>query len=431
VGASLSSSPSKAPEKAVRGDAPRIGLPGLALAGERGDLGAAVLTLRARAFALGSLLLACTPKDTASVTPDPAPIAGDSPSAEPAAAPEPPVPEPAPEPAPASLRVAREGPLTEAQRAVFFGSPDDDVPPRRNGILGMHEEEHYITGNERTLDLYHPLIEDLGGGYLGVGTDQAYLLVDWARSDVAWLIDYDAEVQVVHELYRRFFLAAQGPEEFLALWSRDGRAAAKAVLEAEVEPARARQLVTAYDTYRAEIDKRLAKVKQRMQKVALPCYLTDAERYQHLRTMLEEGRIRPMLANLLDDRAILGIAEAARALEVPIRVLYLSNAEQYWRRYEPQYRQNIAALPFDDDAVLLRTLLRVSIDKDFHYNVQPAKNYVQWLQAPYVRYVYDITGRPEYVKGELSFFRSDGDPEKTPLARRFRAAEARRSAAGG
>ena len=145
--------------------------------------------------------------------------------------------------------------------------------------------------------------------------------------------------------------------------------------------------------------------------------------------MLEEGRIRPMLANLLDDAAIAGIAEAARQLEVPIRVLYLSNAEQYWRRYDPQYRQNIAALPFDAEAVLLRTLLRVSIDKDFHYNVQPAENYAQWVSAPYVRNVYDITGRPEYVKGELSFFRSEGDPEKTALYRRWKAAEAKRAAA--
>jgi hypothetical protein len=387
-----------------------------------------VPTPRARAFALLLLLSACAPQ-RASAPPEP--VGAAPPSVEPIAAVEQPAPEPAPAPAPTPtpepepLRVGSHGPLTEAQRAILFGSPEDEVPAKRDGILGMHEEEHYITGNERTLDLYHPHVADLGGGYLGVGTDQAYLIVDWARSDVAWLVDYDPEVQVVHELYRRFFAAAATPDEFLALWRKDGREAAKALLEAD--PARARQLVTAYDTYRAEIDKRLGKVKQRMEKVALPCYLTDLERYQRLRTMFEEGRIRPMLANLLDDRAVAGIAEAARTLEVPIRVLYLSNAEQYWRRYDPQYRQNVAALPLAEDAVLLRTLLRVSIDKDFHYNVQPAQNYVKWLQAPYVRNVYDITGRPEYVKGELSFFRSEGDPEATPLARRWKAAEARRA----
>jgi len=394
-----------------------------------------VPTPRARAFALPLLLLlACGPKG-ASTPPEPAPVATKPPPIGPAAV-EQPVPEPAsePEPEPAtkleSLRVVSDGPLTAAQRAILFGSPEDDVPQKRDGILGMHEEEHYITGNERTLDLWHPHIADVGGGYLGVGTDQGYLLVDWARSDVAWFVDYDAEVQVVHELYRRFFMGAATPAEFLVLWSKDGRASAQALLEAETEPARAKQLVLAYTTYRAEIDKRLGKVEQRMRKVELPCYLTDFERYQHMRTMLEEGRIRPMLANLLDDEAVAGIAEAARTLEVPIRVLYLSNAEQYWRRYDPQYRTNIAALPLADDAVLLRTLLRVSIDKDFHYNVQPAKNYVQWLQAPYVRNVYDITGRPEYVKGVLSFFRSEGDPEATPLYRRWKAAEARRAAAG-
>lgn len=391
-----------------------------------------VPTLRARASLLGSLLLACAPRGSA-VPPEPAPVASPAATPEPAAAPRPapePEPEPAPAPEPVSLRVTAEGPLTAAQREVLLGSPEDEVPVRRDGILGMHEEEHYITGNERTLDLFHPHVADLGGGYLGVGTDQAYLIVDWARSDIAWLVDYDAEVQVVHELYRRFFMAAPTPAEFLALWSKDGRAAAQAVLEADATPERARQLVAAHATYRAEIDKRLQKVAARMQKVGLPCYLTDLDRYLHVRTMLEEGRIRPMLANLLDDRAIAGIAEAARALEVPIRVVYLSNAEQYWRRYAPQYRTNIASLPLADDAVLLRTLLRVSIDKDFHYNVQPATNYVKWLEAPYVRNVYDITGRPEYVKGELSFFRSEGDPEQSAVGRRHRAAEARRAAAG-
>lgn len=322
-----------------------------------------------------------------------------------------------------SLRVSAEGPLSAAQRAVLHGSPQDESPARRNGIMGMHEEEHYISGNERTLDLYHPHIADVGGGYVGVGTDQGYLLVDWARSDVAWFIDYDAEVQVVHEIYRRFFLGAATPEEFLALWHVDGRAAAKALLVADAEPARAKQLTEAYATYRAEIGKRLGKVAGRMTKVGIPCYLTELARYERMREMLEEGRIRPMLANLLDDEALAGIADSARTLEVPIRLIYLSNAEQYWRRYDSQFRTNIAALPLHDDALLLRTLLRGSIDKDFHYGVQPATNYVQWLQAPYVRNVYDMTGRPEAEKGTRSFFRTEGDPEKTSLARRWRAAQ--------
>ncbi len=376
-------------------------------------------------------MLACAPRG--GVEPTRAPVASASSTAAPEAEPEPatpPEPEPEPAPEPESLRITPAGPLTEAQRAVLHGSPEDEVPARRNGILGMHEEEHYISGNERTLDLYHPHIANVGGGYVGVGTDQGYLLVDWAGSEVAWLVDYDAEVQVVHELYRRFFLGAATPEEFLALWHEDGRAAAKALLQADTEPARARQLVEAYTTYRKEIGKRLEKVARRMSKVQIPCYLTELARYQHLQQMLVEGRIRPMLANLLDDQGLAGIAESARTLEVPIRVVYLSNAEQYWRRYDPQYRTNIAGLPLHDEGLLLRTLLRGSIDKDFHYGVQPLTNYVRWLEAPYVRNVYDMTGRPEAEKGTLSFFRTEADPEKSSLARRWRAAEARRESDG-
>ena len=388
----------------------------------------------ARAFALPTLLsaslLACAPAPVPSVAP-PEPVASARPAVEPAPAPEPePAPAPAPAPEPEPLRVTGPGPLSPAQLQLLHGSPEDDVPERRDGILGMHEEEHYISGNERTLDLFHPVIADVGGGYLGVGTDQAYLLIDWARSDIAWLIDYDAEVQVVHELYRRFFLNADTPEAFLALWETEAREAAEALLRADVDTARGTQLVEAYATHRHEIRRRLGKVAARMQSKRIPCYLTDPERYQHVRDMLEHGRIRPMLANLLDDRALAGIADSARRLEVPIRVVYLSNAEQYWKRYSPQYRENIAGLPLHDDAVVLRTLLRVSIDKDFHYNTQPAVSYVRWLEAPYVRNVYDITGRPAYVKGELSFFESTGDPEDSAVGRRWRAAEERRAAAG-
>ncbi|MCA9710617.1 MAG: hypothetical protein KDK70_32545, partial [Myxococcales bacterium] len=270
-------------------------------------------------------------------------------------------------------------------------------------------------------------VADVGGGYLGVGTDQGYLMIDWVRPEVAWLIDYDAEVMVVHELYRRFFLGAQAPEDFIALWSRDAREAARDLLLADTEPGEGRRLVEAWETYRAEIHRRLGKVAGRMGKKGVPCYLVDPERYAYVQQMLRDGRIRPMLANLLDDEAIMGIAQAAQALEVPIRVIYLSNAEQYWKRYSPQYRLNVAALPLHEDAVVLRTLLRGSIDKDFHYGTQRAINYVSWLQAPYVRNVYDITGRPEAEKGTLSFFRSDGDPERSAVGRRWKAAEAKRA----
>ena len=62
-------------------------------------------------------------------------------------------------------------------------------------------------------------------------------------------------------------------------------------------------------------------------------------------------------------------------------MLYLSNAEQYWKRYTPQYRLNIAELPLHDDAVVLRTQLRGSIDKDFHYGIQLAARIDQAMMA--------------------------------------------------
>src|SRR5690606_17719031 len=87
----------------------------------------------------------------------------------------------------------------------------------------------------------------------------------------------------------------------------------------------------------------------------IPCYLDDQAIYDHIVGLWENDRIRPMLGNLLDEQALAGVGDAARELEIPIRVTYLSNAEQYWR-YTDQFRANIEGLHFDDKSVVIRTI---------------------------------------------------------------------------
>jgi len=325
--------------------------------------------------------------------------------------------------------VLADGPLTEAQRAVLFGSPEDDVPARRNGILGMHEEEHYITGNERTLDLFHPHIANLGGGYVGVGTDQAYLFMSWARPEIAWLVDYDPAVIEVHELYRLFFEAAATPEEFVALWDKPKREEALAIIDAAHDDRKFKTLRRWYLGYKGWIHKRLTSVTRTMQKAEVPSYLTDQEHYDFVKQMLAQRRVRPMVVNLLEQEGLQGIAEASKKLDVPIRLFYLSNAEEYWPRYPKSYRETIAALPFHAQALVLRTLLIWQVNTDYRYNVQPAQNYVQWLAQPYVDDVYDIThDRPKAQAEGINFFETAGDPEQSPSARRWRKAQGERPA---
>jgi hypothetical protein len=54
--------------------------------------------------------------------------------------------------------------------------------------------------------------------YVGIGADQNYLLVGWARPDLAIMADFDKYVVAVHSVYAAFFAAAPGPNAFYRLW---------------------------------------------------------------------------------------------------------------------------------------------------------------------------------------------------------------------
>jgi hypothetical protein len=313
-------------------------------------------------------------------------------------------------------------PLDEQLQAIFMGSPADDPPEIRDGITG-EVDETYVASNERRLDAFASTIRDIGGGYIGVGSDQAYLLIGWARPEVAWFIDYDPAVVDIHMVYRALLRAADTPEEFLRLWEQEVREEAIGLVEQE--PGAKQLHVRAYINNRAWVRRRLNYVVKVMNLSGTPSWLTDADTYEFVRSMVLADRVRPMIADLNGDVAVLEVAEAARKLGVPIRVLYLSNAEGYWRRYESGFRRNIAALPFDERSVLLRTILIWSVNNDYCYNVQPALNYVDWLSQPFVKNVWDVVhDQPEHSPTELNFLVTEGDPDDSPAARRAsRAAE--------
>lgn len=304
-------------------------------------------------------------------------------------------------------------------RRVFFGTIEDSAPPERGGVTEARKNKQYLTGNEKSLFAFHRAIAGVGGGYVGVGSDQAYLFIGWARPQLAWLTDYDPDVVRIHRVHRAFFLAFADPESFLAAWSKEGTAQAVAALEAHCDPDELDALRRLYFRHRVYIHRRLSAIKRTLQRRRLPSYLEDPSEYLYVRRMLEQERIRPMLVNLLDGPGLTGVAEASHVLDVPIRVLYLSNAEEYWERYPDNYRASIAGFRIDERAVLLRTLLIWDINQDYRYNVQPLRNYQEWLTAPFVRNVYDIVhARPPAVPDALNLFYTDDAPAASPRAKR-------------
>lgn len=337
----------------------------------------------------------------------PAPVAdSEPPPAEAAALPEP--------VGPAKIR-----PLTAKVAQRFADSPQDPATDLRLGVTTARHGKHYLAGNEKTLQAFYPHVRDIGGGYVGVGSDQAYLLMSWIRPEVAWFIDYDQDVVDIHAVYKTFFTAADTPAAMLQLWTKDGRKKGAELIRAQHPGERGEHLAKLYLTNRGWIARRLRAVAKRLARAKVPSYLDDQPSYDFVRSMLEAGRVRPLLANLLESTGVRGVAQAAADMGVSINVLYLSNAEEYWKAYPQTFRDNVAALPFADDAKILRTLLIWEVNEDYRYNIQPAKNFLDWLAKPYTTNVYDIVhrrGAPD--PDAINFFETDAPPDASPAARR-------------
>jgi hypothetical protein len=381
-------------------------------------------------------LIGCAPKPapatTAPATTPAEPESGAAPDDDAAQA-KPEVAEPAPEPEPLSKAPA---PIGDHHREVFFASPEDAPAEELLGVTQAQVGTHYVAGNERRLHLIYPHIKDLGGGYMGVGTDQAYLFMGWARFELAWLIDYDPVVLDVHACHRAFFHESKTPAEFLEWWGKPAKKEALALLERTYEGEQRERVVAVYKRYRGWIDRRLRGLEKRYtRKHKVPTFLTDQEQYDYVRTMVENDRVRPMLANLLKSGGVEGVGAAAKELGVPIRLVYLSNAEQYWDEYAPAFRKNMQALHFDERSLILHTLLTWQKNQDYRYALQPAANFQAWLERPWFININQMIppppkNVPEDAGDEIDLIDLDLDPDTSPAAKRAEKRAAEQAAEG-
>lgn len=324
------------------------------------------------AVILGNALSSCT-GDARSATPAPvAAIEAYDGSAAPVA---PPV---APPPAPAPIWTDS-GPLTPAAAEILRSIVADPAPPAL--VLGSH----YWVSNESAHDVWRETIGKLGGALAGVGTDQLYLLAGWQEPSLLLALDFDAEVVRVHELYGIAFEKAETPEAFLQLWrdvARDADSWDELLAAAYSDEAVRKRQHRTLDVAGTIISARLGQVRRRYAGLGIPCFLTDAAQYEKVRTLWQEGRVVALRGDLTATSAMLTAAAAMRKLGVPLRTLYLSNAEKYFD-YGPNFRANIAAQPFDEKSLILRTRHspRMGAVKGdvYHYNTQAGANFVAWM----------------------------------------------------
>ena len=340
-------------------------------------------------------LLACEP-EAASTTPpdsatqpdaaaDPVEATADDAPAEPAApadlaeASTPADPPDSPEPsAPADPIDA----LDESTAAQFrSGEADPHIP----------FDKHYVKTNEGRHDVWFPYIDGLGGAYVGVGADQNFTLIAAAKSEFVFLIDIDHRVTENHRVYEVLIENAPTPTDLLAAFDARNEANTVALLEsafAELDEDERQTLIRGYQASRKTLFKHLSHVAKRSRDGVPTTWLSDPAAYDWVRRLFLADRVRIMAGDLTGQTSMKTIGEVTHAMGVPVRVLYLSNAEEYFKYHAGRYRQNVRGLARDADSIVLRTLYGKDFthaDSLWNYQVQTLEDFAGRLQREDLR----------------------------------------------
>lgn len=247
----------------------------------------------------------------------------------------------------------------------------------------------YLMTNEPRGHVWRDYIADLGGAYVGIGSDQNFSYIAEARARWAWVMDYDPRVVKHHRRLRALILAADTPDQFVALFSPDKeRQAADIISAAYPDDPDLKQLRWGYVATRDELFAYFTKQRQArgQGKGAEFGWLRTEQAYRYIRTLYQQGRLRAVAGDLLREGAMQSIAQAARDLGVPVRIYYTSNAPTAWgAQITDAYRANVLALPFDEQSLVLRTTdgggsLRQKTK--WHHNVQWGRHMHERLRRP-------------------------------------------------
>ncbi|MCL2325626.1 MAG: hypothetical protein FWC40_03910 [Proteobacteria bacterium] len=265
-----------------------------------------------------------------------------------------------------------------SQAREKFASMRSDPDPAQ-----LVRNAHYWVSNEDSHFVWRPHIQNMGGVLSGVGTDQIYLLAGWSRPAVIVPLDFDRKIRDLHFAYGAAFLAAETPEAFLALWTKNGAKDMKAAIDAAF-PAEAKIIHDAYKTAQSTVNTRLRRVIKQYKALDIPTFLTDENEYRAIRQLWQNQRVFPICGDLTGNRAMLDLAKALEETGLKLTILYPSNAEHYFS-YGPEYRRNILALPFANNGLVLRTRqmgsLGLAAEGDYHYNMQSGENFKIWLKT--------------------------------------------------
>ena len=245
----------------------------------------------------------------------------------------------------------------------------------------------YIKANEGRTHVWAPFVTNLGGAYLGVASDQNYSLIAAARSELAFVMDYDPRVVALHRRLRALILRSETPEAFIARFAPEALRESLAVLESVYADAPDLPAIKAGFRATREDLQAYYRTQQDAPPRGQPADFgwLQPEHYAYIRSLYLQDRIIPIKGDLMGTRSITAIAAAIRAAGVPLRVVYLSNAPTAWGgQITPGYRNNLLALPLDDRSVVLQTTNSGGFRQMgyWHYNIHAGPHLQQLLRRP-------------------------------------------------
>jgi hypothetical protein len=264
-------------------------------------------------------------------------------------------------------------PMPKTWEQAFAKITEDPPPPH------IVRHTHYVISNENRHFLYRDSVTGKGGVYVGVGTDQNYMLAGWSRPEVLVLMDFDQVVVDLHRVYRVAFLQADGPAAFLRLWDKKNIPAMHALIDQAYPEGKLRTGAQyAYRISRAAVQRRLLRMKALYKRLGVSNFMDDREQYAYIADLFRNNRVVALRGDLTQTHTVREIGLAARETGLPVRVLYLSNAERYFP-FTPEFKENMLDLPVDARTQVLRTAnFRRGA---YEYNVQSGQNLQAWMRS--------------------------------------------------
>jgi len=277
---------------------------------------------------------------------------------------------------PAAAQETALAPLGDDQRAVLEDVPNQDTPPT---------ERFYFRSNEWRQDLLRPHLMGLRGAYVGVGSDQNYTMAAMAQSEVLYLVDFDARIRAVHRIYGALLEDAETPDELIARFDPADTADTREILDRRLadDPDRAMALEI-FDRVRAPWHAYLERVQGTQWEERPVTWLGDRALYDHVRALFRSGRVVARTGDVTSPDVLQAVARSVTRLGVPVRVVYFSNAEQFFPYTDP-FIANMHALPTDERTVLVRTIRHRRIPKAprgrWHYMVHHFPDFLERLDT--------------------------------------------------